>query len=95
MTDVEYARWVQTSREAFPQAALDASPDEANGFYQCADGPNPTCSLLVQLRSGVHIEIRSGGDALRGDLDLVAAGLPLRALAADTKLLHTAAQHRR
>ena len=95
MNDVEYARWVETSRGAFPQASLDAPPDEANGFYQCADGPDPTCSLLVQLRSGVHVEIRSSGDARRGDLDLVAAGLPLRALAGDTNSLLTVAQHRR
>jgi len=94
MNEAEYARWVETSRGAFPQASLDAPADQANGFYQCADGPDPACSLLVQLRSGVHVEIRAGGDARRGDLDLVAAGLPLRALAGDADLLLTVAQHR-
>ncbi len=95
MNDGEYARWVETSRGAFPQASLDAPPDQANGFYQCADGPDPACSLLVQLRSGVHVEIRADGQARRADLDLVAAGLPLRALAGDADLLLAVAQHRR
>jgi hypothetical protein len=87
MNDAEYARWVQMSRESFPQAALDVAPDEGNGFYQCADGGEPRCSLLVQLRSGVHVELRGGAGAGRGDVDAVAAGLPLRTLDNDAHSL--------
>src|SRR5438045_2677042 len=37
--------WLRMSRDGFPQAALDAPPDDANGFYQCTDGPAPSCDL--------------------------------------------------
>jgi hypothetical protein len=86
MTDAEYARWVAMSREGFPQAALDVAPGEANGFYQCADGGERRCSLLVQLRSGVHVEIRGSAGAGRDEVDAIAAGLPLRALGNDAHI---------
>jgi hypothetical protein len=73
--------WVRMSR-AFPQAALDASNEDANGFYQCTEARVPSCDLLIQLRSGVHVEIRGGGTSSRADVDALARGLPLRELAA-------------
>lgn len=94
MDDAAYTRWVQSSREAFPQASLDAPPADANGFYQCGGEPEPRCSLLVQLRSGAHIEIRGSGETRRADLDALAAGLPLRALATDARALEQLS-HRR
>jgi hypothetical protein len=75
-----FAGWV-TMSQAFPQATLDAPEGDANGFYQCTDVPKPTCDLLIQLRSGVHVEIRGGGTTSRDDVDAIARGLPLRALA--------------
>jgi hypothetical protein len=82
MTAEQYRDWVRTSTEGFPQATLEVPPEEANGFYQCAPGDPPRCNLLVQLRAGYHIEIRGGGTSTRADVDAVARGLPLRALAA-------------
>jgi hypothetical protein len=73
--------WVTMSRP-FPQAVLDAPAADANGFYQCTEVPTPSCDLLVQLRSGVHLEIRGGGTSARDDVDALAHGLPLRVLAA-------------
>jgi hypothetical protein len=76
-----YDEWVRMSREAFPQASLDAPAEDANGFYQCTERPTPSCDLLIQLRSGVHIEIRGGGTSTREDVDGIARALPLRVLA--------------
>jgi hypothetical protein len=72
--------WVAMSR-AFPQAELDAPVTDANGFYQCTEAPRASCDLLIQLRSGVHVELRGGGTSTRADVDTLARGLPLRALA--------------
>jgi hypothetical protein len=79
--------WLATSR-SFPQAALDAPGTDANGFYQCnqlpapVELPPPSCDLLIQLRSGVHVELRGNGTSSRADVDALAGALPLRALAA-------------
>jgi hypothetical protein len=70
--------WVASSARE-PQAALAAPPGDVNGFYQCTDGPPPSCDLLVQMRSGVHLELRGGGTSTRADVDALAAGLPLAA----------------
>jgi hypothetical protein len=75
-----YADWVRTSTASFPQAALDLPAGDANGFYQCSDGANPSCDLLIQLRAGLHLEIRGGGTSSRDDVDALARGLSLRAL---------------
>ena len=74
---------MQTSLEAFPtlQATLDVPAGTGNGFYQCTAGARPSCDLLIELRSGVHLELRSAGTATRADVDDLARGLPLRALA--------------
>jgi len=85
MTDQDYARWLAASTAVFPQAALDAPAADANGFYQCNDDAPPSCDLLIQLRSGVHIEIRGAGTTSRQDADDIARGLPLRALAAASR----------
>jgi hypothetical protein len=83
MSPEDYASWVKTSTASFPQAALDLPAADANGFYQCADGPPPSCDLLIQLRAGVHLEIRGGGTSSRDDIDALARGLPLRQFAND------------
>jgi hypothetical protein len=81
MSPDDYASWVKTSTASFPQAALDLPADEANGFYQCTDGPPRSCDLLIQLRAGVHLEIRGGGTSSRDDVDALARGLTLATLA--------------
>jgi hypothetical protein len=85
MSPEQYDSWVRTSREGFPQAALGLPATEGNGFYQCSAGERPSCDLLVQLRSGFHIEIRGGGTSSREDVDAIAQGLGLAALAAPKK----------
>jgi hypothetical protein len=80
MSAEQYRGWVETSTAGFPQAALDVPPGEGNGFFQCAGGERPACDLLIQLRSGVHLEIRGGGTSSRQDVEAIARGLPLRAL---------------
>ena len=76
-----YDAWV-TMSQGYPQAALDAPAADANGFYQCVEFPMSSCDLLIQLRSGVHVELRGNGTSSRADVDALAAALPLRALAA-------------
>jgi hypothetical protein len=83
MSPDDYAGWVKTSTASFPQAALGLPAADANGFYQCTDGPSPSCDLLIQLRAGVHLELRGGGTSSRDDVDALAHGLPLRQLAND------------
>ncbi len=75
-----YEEWVKQS-ESYPQAKLDLAPWSGNGFYECAADDARACNLLIQLRAGRHIEIRGGGTATRGDVDDIAASLPLRAMA--------------
>jgi hypothetical protein len=82
MSAAQYREWVRTSTEAFPQATLDVPAGDGNGFYQCSGADPPSCDLLIQLRSGFHLEIRGGGTSTRADADDIARGLPLRALAA-------------
>jgi hypothetical protein len=91
MSDEQYRGWVRASREGFPQAALDVPDGAGNGFYQCAEGGRPGCDLLIQLRSGVHVEIRGGGTSSREDVDTIARALPLRA---GTRALNPAARPR-
>jgi len=71
--------WLAMSRAGYPQAKLAAPPGDVNGFYQCADGPPPSCDLLIQMRSGVHLELRGGGSSSRADVDALANALPLAA----------------
>jgi hypothetical protein len=71
---------VKDSVASFPQATLDAPAADANGFYQCSAGPPESCDLLIQLRSGVHLELRGAGTSSRADVDTLARALPLRAL---------------
>jgi hypothetical protein len=79
MTPEQYAEWVKTSVQSFPQATLDVAPSRGNGFYQCDQKGH--CDLLIQLRSGVHLELRGGGTSTREDVNAIARELPLRALA--------------
>ncbi len=80
MSAGDYQRWVAASA-SFPQADLGLAGGDANGFYQCAEGDDDRCDLLVQLRAGLHLELRAGGSATRADVDTLARGLPLRAWA--------------
>lgn len=75
----QFGEWVKTSVASFPQATLDVPSDRGNGFYQC--DARDHCDLLIQLRSGIHLEIRGGGTSKRDDVNAIARELPLRALA--------------
>jgi hypothetical protein len=81
MSPEQYAEWVKTSASGFPQATLDVPAGRGNGFYQCDERDH--CDLLIQLRSGVHLEIRGGGTSSRDDVNAIAREIPLRALAED------------
>ncbi len=81
MSADDYQRW-QSASAGCPQADLGLPGADANGFYQCEDGPKPSCDLLIQLRSGLHLELRGGGTTTRADVDALARGLPLRAWSA-------------
>ena len=74
-----FESWLSMSRGGYPQAALPAPPGDVNGFYQCSDGPPPSCDLLIQMRSGVHLELRGDGTSTRADVAALAAALPLAA----------------
>ncbi len=76
-----YARWGRQSEEGYPQAKLDVPDGAGNGFYECQDDAETRCNLLVQLRSGIHLEIRAEGTATRADVDAIAVGLPMRGYA--------------
>jgi|SRR6478672_9296802 len=80
MDRAAYDGWVAMSTAGFPQADLRLPADAGNGFYQCDAGAPPKCDLLIQLRSGVHLEIRGAGTSTRADVDAIRAGLPLDAL---------------
>ena len=81
MDDAAWDGWVRMSTAGFPQADLGLPADAGNGFYQCDDRAPDRCDLLIQLRSGVHIEIRGGGTSTRHDVDAIRRGLPVAALA--------------
>jgi hypothetical protein len=81
MSSDDYASWVKMSTASFPQAALALPAAEANGFYQCADGSQSSCDLLIQLRAGVHLELRGAGTSSRDDVDALARGVSLPTLA--------------
>jgi hypothetical protein len=83
MDDAAWDGWVRMSTAGFPQADLELPADAGNGFYQCDDRAPDRCDLLIQLRSGVHLEIRGGGTSTRRDVDAIRRGLPLAALAHD------------
>ena len=85
MDRAAYDGWVAMSTAGFPQADLGLPADAANGFYQCEPNAPESCDLLIQLRSGVHVEIRGGGTSTRRAVDAIRAGLPLAALANDRK----------
>ena len=81
MDDAAYDGWVRMSTAGFPQAELELPAGAGNGFYQCDDRAPDRCDLLIQLRSGVHIEIRGGGSSTRRDVDAIRRGLLLAQLA--------------
>jgi len=74
----DYRRWVEASA-AFPQADLGLPASVANGFYQCKPDAPASCDLLIQLSSGVHLELRGGGTSTRVDVTSLARELPLAA----------------
>ena len=81
MDRAAYEGWVATSTAGFPQADLGLPADAGNGFYECEVIAPDHCDLLIQLRSGIHVEIRGGGTASRREVDAIRAGLSLPALA--------------
>jgi hypothetical protein len=81
MSAEQYQGWLRMSTADFPQARLDLDGSEGNGFYQCAEGDPSRCNLLVQLRCGLHLEIRGQGTARRRDSDDVLRALDLPTLA--------------
>jgi hypothetical protein len=81
MDGAAWDAWVRMSTAGFPQADLELPGDRGNGFYQCDDRAPDRCDLLIQLRSGVHVELRGGGTSTRRDADAIRRGLPLAALA--------------
>jgi hypothetical protein len=83
MDRAAYDGWVAMSTAGFPQADLGLPAEAANGFYQCEPNAPDSCDLLIQLRSGVHVEIRGGGTSTRGQVDAIRAGLPLAVLTKD------------
>ena len=74
-----FESWLTMSRSGYRQAALPAPPGDVNGFYQCTEGPPPSCDLLIQMRSGVHLELRGDGTSSQADVDALAGALPLAA----------------
>ena len=85
MSPADYERWVKASVDSFPQAPLDVPEGEGNAFLQCEGIAGARCDLLIQLRAGLHLEVRGEGSATREDTEAVAAGLPLRSWAADAR----------
>jgi hypothetical protein len=81
MDDRAYDAWVAMSNAGFPQADLGLPAGAGNGFYQCSGAAPESCDLLIQLRSGVHVEIRGAGTSTRAQVDAIRRGLPLAALA--------------
>jgi hypothetical protein len=81
MTGPQYEEWLRMSRADFPQADLAVSAAQGNGFCQCSAEDPSRCNLLVQLRCGLHIEIRGAGVARRADADALLRGLDLPRLA--------------
>jgi len=83
MDDAAWDGWVRMSTAGFPQADLELPAGAANGFYQCDDRAPERCDLLIQLSSGIHLEIRGGGTSTRRDVDAIRRALPLAGLARD------------
>jgi len=81
MDQTAYDNWLAMSNAGFPQADLGLPAAAGNGFYQCEARAPDSCDLLIQLRSGVHVEIRGGGTSTRHDVDAIRRALPLAALA--------------
>jgi hypothetical protein len=84
MTGLQYEEWLRMSRTGFAQAVLPVGPAEGNGFYQCSAEDPARCNLLVQLRCGLHFEIRGAGGtgvARRVDADAILHALALPTLA--------------
>ena len=80
MTAAQYQEWLRASTGSFPQADLGIEPSQGNGFYQCAPEDPSRCNLLVQLRCGIHLELRGPTVARRRDADAISQGLALPSL---------------
>ncbi len=75
MSAEQYQGWLRMSTAGFPQADLATGSNDGNGFYQCAADDSSRCNLLLQLRCGLHVEIRGQGIARRADADDILRGL--------------------
>jgi hypothetical protein len=76
----QYDTWLAMIAQ-YRQADLGLPLADGSGFYDCTPGNAEQCNVLIQLRAGVHVEIRGEGAAMRRDVDAIARGLPLRSLA--------------
>ena len=83
MPNLSLERWIEMSASFdYPPATLDAPPDAAAGFYDCAGTKDAErCDLHAQTRGGLHIEVNGSGTATRADVDALMAGIPVRAMA--------------
>jgi hypothetical protein len=75
-----YQSWVANSN-GYPQLALSVGPDQANGFFTCADERAAACDVHIQFRSGFHVEGMGNGRVPKSDLVDLLGKLNLAALA--------------
>lgn len=80
-TAVQYERWVEMSA-GYPRMTLDLPQGDALGFYDCTStGEDERCDAHIQTRSGLHVEINTGGSATRADVTAFMELLSTRRLA--------------
>ena len=79
--DGAYERWVDGSRD-YPQVALPVPPDQATGFFTCADpAGDAACDVHIQFRAGFHVEGMGNGHVPKADWVRLLGKLNLAALA--------------
>ncbi len=71
-TAEQVERWTDMSA-GYPPITTGLSRENGSGFYDCNAAGK--CDAHLQLRSGVHVEVTSGGTARREDLEVLLAGL--------------------
>jgi len=80
-TPITFDEWVKMSGTS-PAINLDAPPNSAAGFYDCAGpGADASCNVHIHFRVGYHLELMGEGKARRGDFDALLKALPIRQLA--------------
>jgi hypothetical protein len=74
-----YEGWVSSSR-AYPQVDF-LPPEQANGFFTCADDREAICDVHIQFRSGFHVEGMGNGRVPKAALATLLSRLNLGVLA--------------